>query len=71
MAACPIKMSLKKTGSATSTVCKDIFEGFCNVVVRGVIIYSFPPFPPLPVTEMLLKLADPPKELIPGYFFDD
>jgi hypothetical protein len=47
-------------------VSKEIFDGFCRVVVSGETINSLPPVPPLPVTDTLLREAVPPNALIPN-----
>lgn len=36
------------------------------MVFNGAVMYSFPPFPPLPVIVTPFKAAVPPKELIPA-----
>ena len=47
-------------------VVREIFDGLSNWVVSGEVTYWFPPEPPLPVTEILLREASPPNWLIPA-----
>ena len=49
-----------------STVFKLMFEGFSRVVVKGDRMNWFPPVPPLPTIDTLLRPAIPLKLLIPA-----
>lgn len=65
MTARPIATFWYITGRDMSIVSSVMFDGLCSVVSKVVRIYSFPPFPPLPVTETLFNVAVWSNELMP------